>query len=122
MFGDGSMASGQLVQHCYSSTGSFTVTLAVEDNASLTDTDDALVEVSTVSHALTGLLQSVIGLELKKGLEQALSASLEAALISVDNDRPSAVNQLLAFINKVEAMRGAQLTDTEADTLVSDNT
>ena len=65
------------------------------------------------------LIQRVVALELNKGLETALSATLEAALASLENDRPATVMQIEAFINQVEAKRGNQLTDAEADELIS---
>ncbi|MDX1571719.1 MAG: hypothetical protein R3200_14660 [Xanthomonadales bacterium] len=36
------------------------------------------------------------------GLAKALSATLEAALASIEKDRPAAIQQLEAFINQVE--------------------
>ena len=58
-------------------------------------------------------------LELAKGIQNALTAALQAALNSVANDRPAAVQQLSAFINQVGAMRGKEFTDEEADELVA---
>lgn len=68
---------------------------------------------------LQELIDCVLALELNMGIETALTATLEAALASWENDRPATVMQIEAFINKVEAMRGNQLTDAEADELIS---
>jgi len=65
------------------------------------------------------LLEDVESLELDKGLDNAMSVKLEAALVSIENDRPSALSQLGEFINQVEAKRGTDLTDEEADATVA---
>jgi hypothetical protein len=54
------------------------------------------------------------------GIETSLTQKLEAALASVEDDRPSAIMQLDAFINQVEAMRGGKATDEEANDLIAD--
>lgn len=69
--------------------------------------------------ALQTLIDNVATLELQRGLENALSQTLSAALASIDADRPSAIQQLYAFINQVEALRGHGLSDAEADGLIA---
>lgn len=70
--------------------------------------------------ALQSLLEKVVALELNRGLENALSATLDAAAASLGNDRPATIQQLGAFINQVEALRGNLLTDSEADELIEE--
>ena len=59
-------------------------------------------------------------MDLPEGSENSLTTKLDAALASLDqgNDN-AATNQLQAFINQVEAKRGKDLTDEEADLLIS---
>ena len=68
---------------------------------------------------LQDILSDVIAFEFNKGITNALSSTLTAALASWENDRAATINQLEAFINQVEAMRGTQMTDAEADELIA---
>jgi hypothetical protein len=57
---------------------------------------------------------------LPKGLENAFLATLGNAQRSTDEGRTGvAVNQLQAFINKVEAQRGKVVTNAVADALIA---
>ncbi len=61
---------------------------------------------------------------LKHGIENGLVAKLEAALRVLDdvkeNNDVAAIKSLEAFINLVEAQRGKQISDTDADALIAD--
>jgi probable HAF family extracellular repeat protein len=69
-------------------------------------------------NSLEALIEAVRALELRQGIEVALTATLEAALASVTSDRSAAIQQVEAFQFQVEGMRGKQLTDAEADLLI----
>jgi hypothetical protein len=73
----------------------------------------------TVESALDQLISQVTAYGLPKGLTNALTAKLEAALASWQRGRSNAaVNQIGAFIHEVDAKRGKALTDAQADTLI----
>ena len=69
-------------------------------------------------------MQNVIDLNLQQGIENGLVAKLEAALRVLDdvneNNDVAAIKSLEAFINLVEAQRGKQISDTDADALIAD--
>jgi hypothetical protein len=71
---------------------------------------------------LLKLVQDVRNMNLEKGIENSLVAKLEAALQVLDdvneNNDVAAINSLEAFINLVEAQRGKQISDTDADALI----
>ncbi len=116
-FGDNSADAGQTVSHVFVLAGTYIVTLTVTDNDGLAASDDAHVTVQTPAEALEQALLFVEYLELRKGIEQALSATLRSALNTVDLDIPATLNQLDAYLHQVEAMRGEQLANAEADQL-----
>jgi hypothetical protein len=69
---------------------------------------------------ISDLIQQVAALGLSRGLKQSFLAKLGAAQRSLDNGRNgTAVEQLQAFINEVEAQRGKALTNAAADAMVS---
>jgi hypothetical protein len=71
----------------------------------------------TVDQVLINYIQN---LEIISGLKNSLAAKIENALTSLnDGHCETAINQLNAFINQVEAQRGKKLTDEEADNLIS---
>lgn len=68
---------------------------------------------------LPNLLADVEALGLDRGTSMALGAKLRAAQASVaTGDLASALNQLRAFTNFVEAQRGKRLTNAQADALI----
>ena len=69
---------------------------------------------------IQALIEKTALFEFRVGIENALSAKLEAALASLEADRPSSIQQLEAFINQVEALRGRVASDAEADELTAD--
>jgi len=48
-----------------------------------------------------------------------VECNLQAALASLENDRPAAIQQVEAFINQVEALPGTKWTNAEAEELVT---
>ena len=70
--------------------------------------------------ATENLVTQVTDLDLPSGTENSLNSSLDAASKSLakGNDA-AAVNQLEAFINKVQAQRGKKISEEAADTLIS---
>lgn len=66
------------------------------------------------------LMQNVIDLDLQQGIENGLVSKLEAAIDSLNRGQDKAArNQLNAFINLVEAQRGKQISETDADALIA---
>jgi len=81
--------------------GTHTILLVVSDGK-LSGTNALTVEVITAAEAVTRL---VAALDSNVSRAQALAASLRAALASTDRSNPvSAIDQLLAFQNKVRAL------------------
>lgn len=58
-FGDGTIGSGSKVEHIYTTEGTYTVTLAVTDNGGLTDSDTAIVTVTSPSEATEVTVKSI---------------------------------------------------------------
>ena len=74
---------------------------------------------------LESLAEKVIKLvDLPKGISNSLLAKLDTALRALDdlneNNDVVAINALGAFINAVDAQRGKQVTNGQADTLIAD--
>lgn len=95
------------------------------------DRDDVLKETTAairggenlaidVCGTIAALIETIQGLNLNEGLENALIVKLNNALASFTNGNyNAAINQLEAFINQVEAKRGKPLTNAEADDLIA---
>ena len=116
-YGDGSGAqtlalSGKSFQlsHAYATAGTYTVTVTVQDD-DVASTRTATVVVKSAAQGTTDLAGMVTALVEAGTLTQAeggsLNAKLDAAAKSFAADRPSAVNQLQAFINEVAALQGS---------------
>jgi hypothetical protein len=70
--------------------------------------------------AIDDLISDIEDMDLPHGTENSLTSKLEAALKSLENGQcDTAINQLEAFINQVEALRGKKLTEEEADALIA---
>jgi hypothetical protein len=89
-----------------------------DDLVSGRGTDRLWIGTLEPSAAIAALLADVMALELRIGLERSLSSKLEAALASVGRDAPATLEQMLAFIHEVEALRGTKLTDMQAEALI----
>jgi hypothetical protein len=77
-------------------------------------------ESPSPSELVGALLTTVTQFSLPKGFSNALGAKLNAALAYIVLGNPTgAVDVLNAFINSVEAQRGKQLSDSQANVLVT---
>jgi len=117
-YGDGSgvrplalAGNGFSLSHAYATAGTFTVTVRVTDDDGDTGTRTAVVVVQTATQGTQGIQGMVSGMvangTLASGDANGLNATLEAARTSIERDRPSAANQLNAFINQVQALQGS---------------
>jgi hypothetical protein len=72
---------------------------------------------------LLDLTQDIIDLNLQQGISNSLDGKLDAAMKALDdinaNNDVAAVNALEAIINAVEAQRGKQITNEQADELIA---
>jgi DNA/RNA endonuclease G (NUC1)/PKD repeat protein len=127
-YGDGSGAqplaiSGKTVSlsHRYTTAGSYTVTVTVRDNDGGTGTRTATVVVQSPVQGI-GNLQTLVSTlartgSLNAGNANALDAKLRAAAASLERgNTTSAINQLEAFINQVNALG---LSPAETDGLIA---
>jgi hypothetical protein len=71
---------------------------------------------------LSDLMSTVIDMNLPAGINNSLNAKLSAAIAALDDGKAgkdaATINILLVFINAVEAQRGKEFTNTQADSLV----
>ena len=72
---------------------------------------------------LQKLSEFVISLNIKQGISNSFDAKLSSALKALDdlneNNDVAAINSLNAFINAVEAQRGKEISEADADSLIS---
>jgi Tol biopolymer transport system component len=75
-------------------------------------------------HLIEALVETVIALNLRNGISNALDSKLQNVLSVLEdanaNNDDAAINVLYAFIYNVEAQRGKALSDAEADSLIAD--
>ena len=73
---------------------------------------------------LQELIADVVDLNLQQGISSSLDFKLDAVLRALDdlnqNNNAAVINSLQAFINAVEAQRGVQIPEADADELVAD--
>jgi hypothetical protein len=84
--------------------------------------DFVVINVKTADEAIQDLIDTTKEFNLQIGIESGLDAKLDAVLqalqdVSEEND-VAAINSLEAFINMIEAQRGKELTETQADQLI----
>ena len=123
-FGDSfAIETGQVLEHSYTETGVYNVTLTVTDNEGGTVKDYATVQVFTAGQAVEDLAATIEGMNLQQGIDNSLDSKLQAtqdAIEALNADlRGDAINKLESFINGVEAQRGKALTNEEATVLVN---
>ena len=77
---------------------------------------------ATPQEAIIELINAVISLNLKQGISNALDSKLENALSALEdaniNNDASTTNLLNAFRYSVNAQRGIEISDIEADSLI----
>jgi len=131
-YGDGSgvqplaiSGNGMVLSHRYATAGTYTVTVTVRDDDGGVGTQTATVTVQDAGQGIAGLQTLVSTLErtgsLSQGNANALLATLRAAAASLARgNETSAVNQLEAFVNQVNAMvRSDRLTQAQADAMTA---
>lgn len=99
--------------------GNIYVTGVTQNGASGIDYLTIKYSISPIGGA-KNIIENIEQLNLEEGTETSLVSKLENAIKSIINDRPSALGQLGAFINEVEALRGNKLTTDQADELIAD--
>ena len=79
--------------------------------------------VLTPTEAVQEIINVVMGLNAQAGIVNSLDKKLEAVQDALDNANggnvAAAINKLEAFINEIEAQRGNQLSNEDADLLIS---
>ena len=91
----------------------------------LTQNEDGSVTVTSASDdpetRLLELIETVEGMGLPEGIENSLTVKLENAIKSLEKGKQNtAINQLNAFINQAEALKGKKLTNEQADLLITE--
>ncbi len=77
----------------------------------------------TPAEATVDLIAIVEDYNFQNGIENSLDSKLAAVVSALtdlnDNNDVAALNSLYAFINNVEAQRGNQITNEQADVLIA---
>ena len=122
-FGDGASANGAIVNHVYLSGGQFTATLTVTDNQGATASDTVQTTMLTLAGAIQALSDLVQSFNFQQGISNSLDVKLQSASDALEaanaGDRQDAANKLQAFIEAVEAQRGKEITNAQADQLIA---
>ena len=91
-------------------------------NTALSITEINSMLILTPQDAIAALSVTVMEMNIKAGISNALDAKLGAALNALDdtnqNNDGAAINSLYAFCSNVEAQRGNKLTEVQANTLI----
>lgn len=103
--------------------GVYQFTLVVNDGFMDSAPDTVVITVQTPAEAIQDLIDTVGEFNLQQGIDNSLDAKLDAALQALgdinQNNDVAAINSLQSFINAVEAQRGNQITNEQADKLVA---
>ncbi len=128
-FGDGITDAGTIIEaggsgiaqavHTYADPGTFTLTLTVSDEDD-SGSESVAVEVLSPAAAGTELMTQVDELSAPEGTKNSLNSKLDGAFKSLDKGKPeTAINQMNAFINSVNAQSGKKISVEEADALIA---
>jgi parallel beta-helix repeat protein len=80
-----------------------------------------LMEPWSAPTMIKSLIRTVVFWHLPKGTENSLTSKLQNAIQSLENGQQNAaINKLNAFINEVQAQRNKKLTNTQAETLITE--
>lgn len=107
----------------YAEPGEYFVVVTVMDDDGGVGTDDLVVVVQSTVEAIQDLCDLVESYDLDHGINNSLITKLNAAIQILedgneDND-VAAINNLEAFINAVEAQRGKNITNEQAELLIN---
>jgi PKD repeat protein len=122
---DESAGSGTVTgSHVYSWPGSYVVTVDVIDDDGSTSSGTFTVDVLPVPEVMVETLSDVVeDINLPGGTDKSLNASLDTAMQvledSNENNDVAAIKALQAFINKIEAQRGKNISEADADALIA---
>jgi PKD repeat protein len=118
-FGDGATSTDRSPSHQYTAAGTYLVNLTVTGpGGSDYENKTGYITVKTPAQSIGDLITTINNLNIpNKG---GFTASLDAALKSLNKgNTKTAINQLNAFINKVQAQRGKSLTNAQADAFIA---
>jgi Leucine-rich repeat (LRR) protein len=127
-WGDGATSEGTVDKatgtvtgsHVYTAPGTYTIILAVMDNAGSSGTGTATITVQTPAEAISSLREQVAELELQKGIGNAFTVKLDQAIAALNSgDRDGARDVLNAFINQMKALKGKKVAAGDADALIA---
>ena len=105
----------------YTEAGDYVVHFTVSDG-NLSDGKDVTITVVNVppSQLINNLIVYIQSLNLPKGTGNSLTAKLNNATKSLENGKAdTAINQINAFINEVQAQTGKEITQEQADVMIS---
>ncbi len=124
LFSDGyPMLPSQTVTRAFLAKGIHTATLRVRDDAGAYDETQIDIVVEDASGVIVDLVVMVESFNLQQGITNSLDSKLNNALATLDaekaGNRSDAINKIQAFINSVEAQRDKELTNEQADELIS---
>ena len=106
--------------HAYSEPGTYSVVLKITDDEGGVREDTGQVVVKSPKGAIKEIIAIIEDMNLPFGIENSLTSKLNNALSSLDKDNEkAATNKLNAFINEVNALRGKELTNEQADRLIN---
>lgn len=125
-FGDSNTLGGTAEDRFFGFAGSVGIAKIEITSTKLLQIELDHIQFGTIKVAPDELLQELIltvaDINLANGMSNSLDKKLENALDALlsenADDRHDAVNKLFAFINSVEAQRGKEISDTDADLLV----